>query len=72
MFIVTDYAALNENHSQDSGDMECLCDLTQGPIIFFLVKASLSKLLDVATSNFAGAYGTWCGEYWAMFCACLI
>ena len=39
-----------------------LCNLSQGQIMYFLEYAYPPKPLDVATSDFAGAYVTGCRE----------
>ena len=36
----------------------------QGSKMYFLVNVSPPKPLGVATSNFAGAYVTWCSGHW--------
>ena len=43
------------------GNISCdFDDKVKCQIMYFLVNLSPPKLLNIATSNFAGAYVTWC------------
>ena len=51
-----------------------LCDLyakVKGEIMYFVANASPPVPLDIATSNFAGAYVTYSRGYWEIFCVTL-